>query len=102
MSLIYDTIDRLARYIGDGSNGCTTWSGQKDKDGYPRLKYKGQTRKASRVLMEEITGQPIPPHKVVMHTCDNPECLNVTHLKVGTQGENLEDMKAKGRDRLVC
>ena len=41
----------------------------------------------------------IPDGMVIMHTCDNPRCINVEHLTTGTQSENLADMRAKGRDR---
>jgi hypothetical protein len=34
---------------------------------------------------------------VVMHSCDNPSCVNPNHLKIGTQKQNLEDRKQKGR-----
>lgn len=35
--------------------------------------------------------------KVVMHTCDNPRCINPTHLKLGTIKENNADRVSKGR-----
>ena len=92
-----DIISRMNQFISEGINGCTKWSGQTDKNGYPRIKLRGRTRRASRALLEHITGQELPRHLVVMHTCDNPECLNVTHLTTGTQGENWEDRRAKGR-----
>jgi hypothetical protein len=40
---------------------------------------------------------PIPDGLVVMHTCDIRLCVQIDHLVLGTQGENLADMDRKGR-----
>lgn len=49
-----------------------------------------------RAFFEETFGE-IPNGMVVMHTCDNPRCFNIEHLKLGTPKENSEDMVSKGR-----
>jgi hypothetical protein len=35
--------------------------------------------------------------KVIMHSCDNPSCINPNHLKIGTQIDNIKDRVKKGR-----
>jgi hypothetical protein len=36
----------------------------------------------------------------IMHHCDNPSCVNVGHLFVGTAADNHADMESKGRGKL--
>lgn len=50
-------------------------------------------------LAYELAHGPIPPGMVVMHTCDNPPCVNADHLRAGTQGDNVRDASSKGRLR---
>jgi hypothetical protein len=33
----------------------------------------------------------------VLHSCDNPPCINVAHLHLGTRTENSAEMVARGR-----
>ena len=38
--------------------------------------------------------------KVVRHKCDNPRCINPTHLELGTSKDNTHDMLTRKRHRM--
>lgn len=77
-------------------NGCVEYTGCADQKGYGLITINKKFRRAARFVWESLNG-PIPEGMVIMHTCDNPPCVNPEHLRCGTQKENIADMYAKGR-----
>lgn len=53
---------------------------------------------AHRFVFEQERG-PIPAGMQVCHACDNPPCINIEHLFLGTNKDNVRDAMAKGRRR---
>lgn len=85
------------KYVVDKETGCWNFKGCKTKTGYGRIRVNGVHWMAHRYSLSCHLGRPIADGMVVMHLCDNPSCVNPEHLKEGTQKENMDDCKAKGR-----
>lgn len=78
---------------------CWPWIGARDRDGYGQFKILGVQHGAHRIawmLHSESSAPPARPLEV-MHSCDNPPCVNAAHLSVGTHRQNLADMAKRGR-----
>ena len=58
----------------------------------------GKTYRAHRIAWE-LTNGAIPNGLYVCHHCDVPLCVNPGHLFLGTQTDNLQDARKKGRMR---
>jgi hypothetical protein len=78
---------------------CIEFQGYKEKNGYGRKSSAGKMLLAHRIAyckaknidIKDIDGL------VVMHTCDNPPCVNPEHLRLGTHQDNMDDKMKKGR-----
>jgi len=84
----------------DKSGDCWIWLGAKTPLGYGRFNWTGRrpvkvefAHRASWML----SGNADPAGLVLMHLCDNPSCVNPSHLRLGTKADNSRDMVAKGR-----
>ena len=86
------------------THGCWLWTANctKDKEGNRRNGLIGAGRRgdgmlfAQRVSWEMHNGA-IPEGMLVLHVCDNPQCVRPTHLFLGTQSDNMQDMVRKER-----
>ena len=78
-------------------DGCWPWTAGKDWDGYGAFRAYGKPGKAHRVGYELQIG-PIPEGMEVLHRCDNPSCVRGSHLFLGSNLTNVDDMIAKGRN----
>jgi len=75
--------------------GCWEWDGPRDED-RGMVTVNGVRTYAYRVAFEVWNG-PIPPGKFVCHHCDNPPCINPSHLFAGSNLDNIADMVSKDR-----
>lgn len=63
---------------------------------YPQIWDGKRVVPESRFLWERAYG-PIPDGFFVCHECDNPRCIRLEHLFLGTNSDNQRDSVAKGR-----
>lgn len=80
------------------SEGCWEWLGVKYRNGYGNFGI-GRNKYSAHRVAYTLTHGAIPPGLVVMHSCDNPGCVNPEHLKAETQRENCADKIRKNRGR---
>lgn len=78
------------------TDGCWIWKAATRTTGYGVFSYKGKPVTASRVSYILYKGE-ITDGLHVLHTCDNRLCVNPDHLFLGTNKDNVEDRKSKGR-----
>ncbi len=79
-------------------SGCWGWTAARDKDGYGTVSFARAPKRATHIAWAAIHGNLPPKGMLVMHTCDNPECTNPDHLRLGTHKDNMQDKIAKKRD----
>lgn len=89
--------ERFERHIRV-SDGCYEWTGGLTSKGYAQIRFgnKHQQSLAHRVAWKIYMGT-IPDGLYVCHQCDNPKCVRIGHLFLGTQFDNMRDCASKGR-----
>jgi hypothetical protein len=73
---------------------CWLWGGYVNKRGYGQ--YTRRQFRTHRIAYALAHG-PIPDGMVVCHRCDNPTCVRLDHLFLGTDNDNVQDRVTKQR-----
>lgn len=76
--------------------GCMEYQGATSRSGYGYATVFNKTNNAHRHIYELLYGD-IPHNIFVCHKCDNRKCINPAHLFLGTNQDNMNDCKNKGR-----
>ncbi len=93
----------VERFLGKFTQGapaeCWEWQANTNGAGYGLIWSLERGRKllAHRFSYEHFTGRRLMANQIVMHKCDNPCCVNPSHLSVGTMKDNSIDCSSKGR-----
>lgn len=82
-----------------GPDECWPWLASVERFGYGRCKGPNDRPDRSHRVSYEIANGPIPKGAFVRHVCDNPRCVNPTHLVLGTVQDNNQDRHERGRYR---
>lgn len=85
----------LSRISPTDSQGCKNWIPSKPNAyGVMRIGLKNiHTHRLAWI----IENGEIPDGLCVLHKCDNPRCVEISHLFLGTKGDNNRDRASKGR-----
>lgn len=88
------------KYIPEPNTGCFIWvGGSIDKDGYGAFHESHRLMKRAHRASYEYYKGSFDKSLLVLHTCDNPSCVNPSHLFLGTHTDNMRDKVSKGRWR---
>lgn len=78
-----------ARTRRDGD--CIVWTGAKYPSGYGQIRINNKLIRAHRYAWERVNG-PIADGLIVDHMCWNRACVNVAHLRLGTDALNRQNL----------
>lgn len=82
----------------DKTGDCWIFTGAINDRGYGCFRFDCvRTMELAHRVSWELANGPIPDGLCVLHHCDNPPCVRVDHLFLGTRADNAADCGMKGR-----
>ena len=89
-------VEKIKQHDVKNPQGCWHWTGGCNGHGRGLVKLFGVQLLAPRVMYALENGVD-PGDWDILHTCDNPNCVNPKHFFLGTPALNAEDRARKGR-----
>lgn len=86
---------------GESDDDCWLWNGRVSIKGYGCFNWNKMSHFAHRISHQIYKGE-IPRGKIILHSCDNPPCVNPKHLSCGTNKQNQVDSWQKNRRWADC
>lgn len=82
---------------------CWIWEGSRNTQGYGNINRgrRGEGNVSTHRAAWELTYGPVPEGHYLLHSCDNPPCCNPSHLRLGTNAENIDDWRTRGKGRVT-
>lgn len=92
MQRFWELVDRR------GPDECWPWLGGIDlPDGYGYFAGFARLKVRAHRFAYELEVGKIGPGRLVLHSCDNPPCVNPAHLRLGSPADNIDDRRVRGR-----
>lgn len=90
--------ERFWRKVRKGSpDECWEWTGGRTgTNGHGQIRNAQGDKDLAHRLSWQLHYGPIPDGLLVLHSCDNPICVNPKHLHLGTASDNIKEAYDRG------
>lgn len=86
-------------------NGCIEWTATRNNQGYGLIHFAMKLGDGWKSSIPAHRAHYMAHHNIILernqlvcHSCDNPSCVNIRHLFLGSPRDNAQDKLAKGRN----